>query len=161
MAASMRAKIRSASALVSASRVCSGCNSVSGFSVPTLAACSMGLAVVLASLLLLFGAGSVGIFSGSAARGWLASLRRSGKLRLRLAQLASGSLLRNGPTTRGQSAFSPAPGTITTTPLGSLLLAGFQSARKVSCAACSCCCSAAGTCRSSAVASSWLRSGKG
>ncbi|PAV72576.1 hypothetical protein WR25_11248 [Diploscapter pachys] len=79
----------------------------------------------------------------------------------RVPQPTSGKPRRSGPTVVGQSALSPAPGTMITAPCGSLSLAGFHSARKFSPLACKVCCSALGTWRSRASASSWLRSSSG
>ncbi|MNV68045.1 hypothetical protein D3C71_1608750 [compost metagenome] len=136
IAASIRAKMRSASALDCSSVVSVTALSATSASPP--ATCSIGAAVVESLLPV-----SAGLGAGAAStiRGAMASLCRSGKVILRLLHSASGNLRRKGPIACGQSTVSPAPGMIITAPLGSAVLAGFHKARKVSEPACSCCCS--------------------
>ncbi len=134
MALSIRAKMRSAWALLSSS-------SAAALAVSAAASASASaagsFAVAVASLGVSFGASaalvafaSAGAASGSRAPGVLSS--GSGMVMLRLDQPTSGNLRRSGPTASGQSGDSASPGTMMTAPSGASVLAGFQSARKLS-----------------------------
>lgn len=127
-AASRRAKIRSASAgsacsLACSASVLSAVSASAAVAWATLALASAGTSLAGALSPLSF-SGSAGGVASTLACGLSAS--RSGRLTLRLCQPTSGNFCRSGPTAFGQSAVSPAPGTMMTAPCGSLSLAGFQ-----------------------------------